>query len=61
MPLKGLELEIESDVGDVVERTSGQVEPHQLVAGGILIAHSADVCSGRNLQNSLYKRSVTPQ
>lgn len=47
--LDGLELEIESNVGNVVEGTGGQVEPHQLVAGRVLVAHSADVCAGRHL------------
>lgn len=38
--LKTLHFEIKADIGDVVKGTLGQIEPHQLVGGGILVADS---------------------
>lgn len=49
--LEGLELEIKSDIGNIVEGALGQVEPNKLVGGRILIANSADVSTGRNLKS----------
>lgn len=51
MHLEGLELEIKSDIGNIVEGALGQVEPNKLVGGRILIANSADVSTGRNLKS----------
>jgi hypothetical protein len=44
-----LHLEIQSDAGHVVEGALAQVEPVQLVGGGVLIAHSAHISTGGDL------------
>ena len=49
MHLKRLELEIKSDIGNIVEGALGQVEPNKLVSGRILVTHSAHVSTGGNL------------
>jgi len=47
--LEGLELEIKSDIGNIVQGALAQVEPNKLVGGRILISNSADVSTGGNL------------
>lgn len=44
-----LELEIQSDIGNIVEGALPEVKPHDLVGAGILIANRANTCTRRNL------------
>ena len=41
--LKTLHFEVKTDIGDIVKRTLGQIKPHQLVGGRILVTDCARI------------------